>query len=156
MTARARQRGFSLLELLITLAIMGVLAGLVTPVAQIVIQRGREQELLRALTEIRRGLDAYKRASDDGRIAKSVGASGYPPSLDALVAGTTDLRDPRHAKLRFLRRIPRDPMLADMGAGWGKRSYDSDAEQPREGADVFDVYSLSNKVGLNGVPHWKW
>jgi len=152
--------GFSLIELLITLGIMAILAALVVPVAQIVIQRGREQELQRALVEIRRGLDEYKRASDEGRIAKSAGASGYPPSLEILIAGVTDLKDPRHGKIYFLRRVPRDPMQADSlltGArSWGKRSYDSDADQPREGADVYDVYSLSNQLALNGVPYSKW
>lgn len=155
-----RRRGFSLIELLIALAIMGVLAALVTPVAQISIQRGRERELMRGLIEIRRGLDEYKRAADEGRVAKAAGSSGYPPTLEVLVAGAVDQRDPRHAKIYFLRRLPRDPMQPDAGldaaASWGKRSYASEADQPREGADVFDVYSLSSQLGLNGVAYWKW
>lgn len=152
--------GFSLIELMVTLAILGVLALLVTPVAQIELQRGKEQELRRALWEIRHGVDEYKRAVDEGRIAKAAGASGYPKDLAVLVQGMPDLRDPKHTKIFFLRRVPRDPMQRDTSLGdeqsWGKRSYASEAENPQEGADVYDVYSLSAKVGLNGVAYSKW
>jgi general secretion pathway protein G len=152
--------GFSLIELLISLAIMGVLAMLVRPVAQITLQREREHELTRSLGEIRQALDEYKRAVDDGRVAKSAATSGYPPSLEVLVTGVTDLKDPRRGRLVFLRRIPRDPMLAYDGRtdsiDWGLRSYASDADQPQEGVDVYDVYSRSDRPGLNGIPYAKW
>lgn len=157
--ARSRS-GFSLIELLVVLAIMGLLASLVVPVAQMAVQRQREQTLTRHLFEIRQALDAYKRAVDQGRIARPAGSSGYPVSLQVLVDGVVDLKDPEGRLLRFLRRVPGDPMTArtDVAAdgAWGLRSHASDAINPRPGADVFDVHSTSAAVGLNGVPYAAW
>lgn len=153
-------RGFTLIELVITLAIVGLLAGMAVPAMELVAQRSKEQELRLALREIRKGLDAYKQASDDGRIVKIVGEAGYPPTLRVLVEGVPDALSPAKRKIYFLRRIPRDPMSADPTLSpeqtWGLRSYESDPDNPSQGRDVFDVYSLSNGLGINRVPYRDW
>ncbi|OGB19424.1 MAG: general secretion pathway protein GspG [Burkholderiales bacterium RIFCSPLOWO2_12_67_14] len=153
-------RGFTLIELMVTLGILAVLATLVVPTAQVVGQRHKEQELRLALREIRDAIDAYKRAVDEGRIARQAGDTGYPPDLDVLVDGVEDRRHPKRTKMYFLRRIPRDPFHADAQASnadiWGLRAYASDAQDPQAGDDVYDVYSRSERVGLNGVPLKAW
>jgi general secretion pathway protein G len=153
--------GFTLIELLVTLAILGVLACMTVPMAQVMRQREREQELRLALHEIREAIDAYKAASKEGRVQKEAGATGYPPSLDVLVDGVKDQSDPKgEHKVYFLRRIPRDPMNNDAGLTdaqtWGKRCYASEADDPQEGDDVYDVYTTSRGVGLNGIAYRNW
>jgi general secretion pathway protein G len=155
-----KARGFTLIELLVTLAILALLGTIVAPAAQVTIQRRHEQELRVALREIRGAIDAYKKASDEGRIARTAGATGYPPKLETLVDGVIDLRNPKRGKVFFLRRLPRDPFGADADQSdadtWAKRSYASEASDPREGDDVYDVMSTSDKVGLNGIAYKKW
>lgn len=155
------QRGFTLIELVVTLAIVAMLGMLTVPVVQVGIQRTKEAELRRALHEIRTALDAYKKASEAGLIKEPESlTSGYPPSLDILASGVDRLNDKTNARLYFLRRVPRDPMNKDetltASSTWGKRSYDSETANPQEGADVYDVFSRSLDVGLNGVPYSAW
>lgn len=156
----ARGRGFTLIELVITLAILALLASVAVPVAQLAVQRSKEQELRRSLWQVRAAIDAYKRSYDEGRIARRLNATGYPPTLEALVEGVEDQRSPDKRRIYFLRRLPRDPLHPDAGvaaaATWGKRSYASPPADPREGDDVYDVYSRAAGVGLNGTPYAKW
>ncbi len=160
MTAPATSRGFTLIEVVITIAIVGLLAGIAVPTLELVMQRNREQELRLALREIRTALDAYKQAYDSGRMVRLVGSSGYPPTLRILAEGVPDAQDPNKRKIFFLRRVPRDPMSLDPGLApeqtWGLRSYQSEPDDPQAGEDVYDVYSLAQGNGLNGVPYRQW
>lgn len=153
-------RGFSLIELLAAAAIMGILASVAVPVIETTQRRAKERELRTALREMRNAIDAYKEAADAGRIPKKIGESGYPKKLIDLTAGVVDANSSAGAKVYFLRRIPRDPFYPDRSvpaeSTWGLRSFESDADKPREGKDVFDVFSTSNKEGLNGVPYSEW
>jgi general secretion pathway protein G len=159
-TRRVAARGFTLIELVITLAIVALLASVALPVSELAVQRTKEQELRRTLRQIREAIDVYKQASDEGRIKKSVGDSGYPKKLEELVEGIDDQKNPKKEKIYVLRRLPRDPLNTDptlsAAATWGKRSYASPPDDPKEGDDVFDVFSLAQGKGINGQPYRDW
>ncbi len=151
-------RGFSFIELLVVTSIILVLAGAAMPLARITIQRQREIELRRALREMRTAIDKYKDAVDQGQIGgtdNQLGSEGYPPDLETLVEGVTAVGDASGRKLKFLRRIPVDPMTRS--PEWGLRSY-QDAPDARSwgGKNVFDVYSRSEGTALDGTKYRDW
>ena len=161
MNARRTHRGFTLIELVITVALVGLLTALVVPMAEVAMQRSRERDLRDALIQIRTAIDAYKQAVSEGLIMADAQKSGYPPSLKVLVDGVEDVKNAKAGnKIYFLRRIPRDPFFDDPAqpadASWGKRSYASPPDSPAEGEDVFDVYTLSTATGLNGIAYRQW
>lgn len=156
-----RNRGFTIIELVITLAIISLLATAVVPSAQLAYQRQREGELRVALRTLRGALDAYKRASDSGRIKKELEKTGYPPDLHVLVDGVDDEANAKPGvKIYFLRSLPRDPFWPDATTPaadtWALRSYASPPDDPQPGDDVYDVHSRSSRTGLNGVPYRDW
>lgn len=160
--------GFTLVELLITLALVGVLASAALPMYEVTTTRLKEAELRQALRTIRAGLDAYKAATDSGLLPKAAGESGYPPSLDVLtqVLDTTIKRDfgvnttPASKRLVILRQLPRDPFFPDRTVPaeqtWRTRAYASRADDPQPGDDVFDVSSTSARIGLDGTTYNAW
>ena len=156
-----QQCGFTLIELVVTVAIVALLASMAIPMAEMVVKHTKEQELRLALREIRDAIDAYKEAVDEGRVVNSLQLTGYPESLKVLVEGVPDASSPdTKKKIYFLRRIPRDPMFNDPARPddetWGMRSYESSYDAPEEGDDVYDVYSTANDTGLNGIPYRNW
>lgn len=149
-----RSKGFTLIELVVVVTLVAILASSAMQLLQLSVQRTKETELKANLRQIREAIDAYKKAVDDGHIKKTIEQSGYPPNLEILVEGVQDDKTPNHHKMKFLRSIPVDPITASIN--WGLRSYSSDAEHPTEGDDVYDVYSLSQQVGINGIPYKQW
>ena len=149
-----RKRGFTLIELIVTVTIVGILAGLAVPLARNSIQREREYELRHDLREIRIAIDKYKEASDRGQIQMTLGTEGYPEKLDVLVEGVPML-NAIDKKLKFLRRITVDPMTNS--AEWGLRSYQDEATSASWGGqNVFDVYTKSNGIALDGTKYKDW
>jgi general secretion pathway protein G len=146
-----KMKGFTFIELLIVVAILALLASVAMPLAEVTVQRNKEQDLRRSLREIREAIDSYKSAADEGRIERPADKSGYPPTLAVLAEGVADKRNGQ--TVYFLRRVPRDPLAE---GEWGLRSYKSPPGSPQPGDDVFDVYSRSENTGLNGVPYKDW
>jgi general secretion pathway protein G len=156
---QAKLRGFTLIEMVAVVAIVAALCTVALPVLELAKRRTQEIELRYALRTIRAALDQYKRAADVHTIEVPADTSGYPPNLEALVEGAVDPRTPDRKLRYFLRRLPRDP-FADptlaASATWGLRSYDSPPETPQAGADVFDVYSRSPRLGIDGSRYSNW
>jgi general secretion pathway protein G len=153
-----RPDGYTFVELLVVSAIIIILASAVMPLARVTATRQREAELRRALREMRTAIDKYKDAADLGQISAlelKVGAEGYPPDLETLVEGVSMANDATGRKLKFLRRIPVDPMTRSVE--WGKRSYQDDADATRWGGqNVFDVYTTFEGTALDGTKYREW
>lgn len=151
-------RGYSFVELVIVAAIIMILASAVLPLARVTIQRQKEGELRRALREMRTAIDKYKDAVDTGLIGGTdvrAGSEGYPPDLETLVEGVSVVNDQSGRKLKFLRRVPIDPMIGE--ADWGLRSYQDDADSTSWGGqNVYDVYTKAGGVALDGTKYRDW
>jgi general secretion pathway protein G len=151
MRRRRGQRGFTLLELIIASAILIVLSTMVVPLARLTIQREKERELRNALWELRDAIDRYKDAADRQLFQTKVDTQNYPPDLDTLVKGV----DVQGKKLKFLRRIPIDPMTNS--TDWGMRSMQDDPDSDSWGEqNVFDVYTKSMGTALDGTKYKDW
>jgi general secretion pathway protein G len=152
------ERGFTFIELLVVTTILIILASAIMPLARVTLQREREAELHRALREIRLAIDKYKDAVDTGQIGSTdirAGSEGYPPDLETLVEGVSKANDASGIKLKFLRRVPMDPIMHS--TEWGMRSYqDKPDSSSWGGQNVYDVYSKAEGTGLDGTKYRDW
>ena len=153
-----RQHGYTFVELIVVTAILLILASAVLPLAQVTSQRQREAELRRSLRELRTAIDNFKNAVDNGQIPTTElepGSEGYPPDLETLVEGVERMNDASGTKLKFLRRIPSDPMTRS--TEWGLRAYQDDSDSTTwSGDNVYDVYSTSRATALDGTKYNEW
>jgi general secretion pathway protein G len=149
------ERGMTLIELIVAVTILGLLSTMAVPLASYKVKRDKERDLRYALREIRTAIDKYKDASDQQKIQVKVGTDGYPADLDVLVEGVTLVGNATGAKIKFLRRIPIDPMTGK--AEWGKRSSQDDPKSNTWGGqNVFDIYSTSMERARDGTPYAEW
>jgi general secretion pathway protein G len=149
-----RRSGYTMVELVLVSTVLVILAAVALPTSKYTVRRAKEMELRSSLREMRNAIDEFKRYSDAGLIAVERGTDGYPGELELLVEGV-DLVGQIDKQVRFLRRIPRDPMTGEYE--WGLRSYQDEFDSDSWGGEnVFDVYSLSEGVGLNGLPYREW
>ncbi|MEA3361518.1 MAG: type II secretion system protein [Thermodesulfobacteriota bacterium] len=147
-------KGFTLIEMIIVMAILSLMATIVMPLAKTTSKRNREMELRQNLRIIRTALDEYKKLADEGKIYKGTGESGYPKNMQILIDGVP-LINGGGMKAKLLRRIPEDPMTED--GEWGKRSYFDDPDtEVWDGRDIYDVYSKSNGIALDGSRYGDW
>jgi general secretion pathway protein G len=170
-TARSDRRGFTLVEMLVTLTVLAILASAIIPIAKTAIQREKELELRRDLRQLREAIDAYKKLADEKKMETEDDSEGYPPDLETLVKGVeveeAAQEDPEAREagrsgsaskkklIRFLRRIPRDPMTGS--TDWGLRSYQDDRDSDVWGEEnVYDVYSKSRAKALDGTRYNEW
>jgi general secretion pathway protein G len=156
--AKGGSRGFTFIELLVVTTILLILASAIMPLARVSVQRQKEMELRRYLREMRAAIDKFKDAADAGVIGAfdiKAGSEGYPPDLETLVEGVSKVNDQTGTKLKFLRRIPIDPMTHS--AEWGLRSYQDRPDATSWGGqNVFDVYTKSTGIALDGTKYRDW
>jgi general secretion pathway protein G len=146
-----KQRGLTLVELIVAISIMAILAVAAMPLARVTVRREKERELRRDLWEMRDAIDRYKEAADRGMFQTKLGSEGYPPDMDTLVKGV----DIAGKKVRFLRRIPTDPMTGK--AEWGMRSMQDDPDSDSWGGQaVFDVFTKSDGTAIDGTKYKDW
>lgn len=145
------ENGLTLVELIVTVAILAILASAAIPVARFQVRREKEKQLRYDLWEMRAAIDRYKDAADSNAFQIKLDSDGYPPDLKTLVNGV----EAKGKKLKFLRRIPVDPMTGE--AKWGMRSMQDDSDSDSWGGqNVFDVYSLSTGTALDGTKYSTW
>ena len=151
-------KGFTFIELLVVTTIVLILASAIMPLSKVAVQRQREMELRRYLREMRGAIDKYKDAVDNGLVGSidvKAGSEGYPPDLETLVEGVTVANDASGRKLKFLRKVPIDPMTHSVE--WGLRSYQDKPDATSWGGqNVFDVYTKSTGTALDGTKYRDW
>ena len=154
-TRRRSQRGLTLVELIVAFTILMILTAMAVPLARYRVRRDKERDLRYALREIRTAIDKYKDAADQNKFQVKVGTEGYPENLEVLVEGVKMAQDATGKKMKFLRRIPKDPFTNSQD--WGLRSTQDDPRSSSWGGqNVFDVYTKSYERAADGKPYSEW